>query len=216
MSHFQRVNEVYDTLPYMREPQAVIMRDFIQDQRVSDILEIGFFQGKSSAYFAAILEDLGRGHLMTIDKQNAKKHNPNILDVLSSLGLALRVTPVFAVRSHTWELGKLIRQSPRPQFDMCYFDGGHTWDVTGFGFMLVDMLLKPGGWIIFDDLDWTIASSVKRSPDRKDRYKKYSRDERSAPGVRMVFESLLPYYRYENMREDKSVKWGFAQKPLSR
>jgi hypothetical protein len=31
------------------------------------------------------------------------------------------------------------------------------WFVDGLAFFLVHRLLKPGGWIIFDDLDWTHA-----------------------------------------------------------
>jgi len=216
MSNFQKVIDLYESLPHMKERHALIMRDFIKRNDISDILEIGFLQGKSSAYFAAILEDFGRGHLTTIDKMSARQLEPNIEHVLSSLNLAHRVTPIFAYRSHTWELGKLVRKVPRPQFDMCYFDGGHTWDITGFGFVLVDMLLKPGGWIVFDDIDWTILRSLKRmnNPKGLEPYKKYSEDEKKAPGVRLVFEYLVPHFRYQNMHENKEVGWGFARKPL--
>jgi predicted O-methyltransferase YrrM len=201
----------------MKETHALIMRDFIKEHDISEILEIGFFKGKSSAYFAAILEDLGRGHLTTIDKMSARQLDPNIEHVLNSLNLAHRATPVFAYRSHTWELGKLIRKRPRPRFDMCYFDGGHTWDITGFGFVLVDMLLKPGGWIIFDDMNWTILKSLKRInyPEGLKPYKKYSEDEKKAPGVRLVFEQLVPHFRYQDLFENREVGWGFARKPLS-
>ncbi len=123
---------------------------------------MGFLHGKSSAYLAAILEDLGRGHLTTIDRKAAQEFEPNIFNTLERVGLSHRVTPIFAHRSHTWELCKMIQSGQGPRFDFCYFDGGHTWDVTGFGFVLVDLLLKPGGWILFDDLDWTIAHSLVR------------------------------------------------------
>jgi predicted O-methyltransferase YrrM len=212
MPHFDSVTANFGDLKYMDERRAKFLRDFIIENDVSDVLEIGFHKGKSSAYFAAALEDRGKGHLVTIDKARAKKLSPNIHDVVTTLGLSHRVTPIFAERSHTWELAKMVRTNPRPQFDMCYFDGGHTWDVTGFGFVLVDMLLSPGGWIIFDDLDWTISKSLVRTPARAHQYRSYSNDEREAPGVRMVFELLVPHLGYINLREEKRFSWGIARK----
>ena len=106
----------------------------------------------------------------------------------------------------------MLRQSPRPQFDFCYFDGGHVWDSTGFGFFLVDMLLKPGGWIVFDDLDWTLKASSKDESGAAYRLKQYGPEEFVAPGVRMVFETLVPERGYTDLSQKGG--WGFARKPL--
>jgi predicted O-methyltransferase YrrM len=198
----------------MRHPQAKLMRDFITEQNARDILEIGFYHGKSSAYFAAVLEDLGRGHLVTIDQDTARKRAPNIDQVLATLGLAHRVTAVFAERSYTWELAKMIRTSPRPQFDLCYFDGGHTWDGTGFGFILVDMLLRPGGWIIFDDLEWTIEEAMQQRTKVPRHWRTSSHDERTTPAVKLVFDLLAPQLGYTDRRVVNDGQWGIARKPF--
>lgn len=212
-SVFKKTHRMLAGLQYMTQTQASLLRDFIMEKDARDILEVGFFKGKSSAYIAAILEDLGRGHLTTIDRENARELKPNIVKVLADAGLSHRVTPIFAERSHTWELGKMLRATPRPAFDLCYFDGGHTWDVTGFGFFLVDALLRPGGWIIFDDLDWTIEKSIAHTPSFARGYKSYSADERETPGVRMVFEHLTKQLGYTETFEEKKFSWGFARKP---
>jgi predicted O-methyltransferase YrrM len=214
MDNFERVRAQFDALAYMRHPQATLMRDLIIASDARDILEIGFYHGKSSAYFAAILEDLGRGHLVTIDRQSARNREPNIERVLSTLGLAHRVTPVFAERSYTWELGKMVRAMPRPQFDLCYFDGGHTWDGTGFGFVLVDMLLRPGGWIVFDDLKWTMEAAMRNGAKVPRHWRACSEDERAAPGVKLVFDLLVPHLGYTDTRTINGGWWGIARKPL--
>jgi predicted O-methyltransferase YrrM len=213
-NNFDNVHKAFSDLQYMRVPQAVLMRDFIVEHAVRDILEIGFYHGKSSAYFAAILEDLGRGHLLTIDLVSAQKRELNIDQVLSTLGLRHRVTPVFAERSYTWELGKMIRTVPRPQFDLCYFDGGHTWDLTGFGFLLVDMLLRPGGWIIFDDLEWTMQSAMKDRPVPPRQWRACSADEQATPGVKLVFDLLVPHLGYTDRSVINGGRWGIARKPV--
>ena len=209
----EQVTRALEDVPYMRETQAQLLREFVAEHDLADVLEIGFYQGRSSAYLAAILEERGGGHVTTIDRPKALEHSPNIHETLERVGLAHRVTPICAERSYTWELGRMIRAEPRPAFDLCYFDGGHTWDMTGFGFVLVDMLLRPGGWIVFDDLDWTIEKSLARKPAHLHgrTYAAYTQDEREAPAVRMVFETIVPHLGYEELHERDG--WGFARKP---
>jgi predicted O-methyltransferase YrrM len=212
MASFDTVTARWRDLRYMDESRAAYLRELIRRHGCTDLLELGFAHGKSSAYLAAILEDQGRGHLTTIDNRRSRKREPAIDSVLAEVGLAHRVTPIFARRSFTWELAKMLQQSPRPQFDFCYLDGGHTWDVTGFGFVLVDMLLRPGGVVVFDDLDWTIAES-QSAQRRTKAYRKYSEDERAAKGVRMVWDIVVPRFGYTNMVEKREFHWGIAQKP---
>jgi predicted O-methyltransferase YrrM len=213
MKHFERVREEFDDLPYMNHHQATFLRDLVVEHDVRDILEVGFYHGKSSAYFAAILEDLGRGHLTTMDLRQAMKRTPNIDAVLSKLQLSHRVTTMLSERSYTWDLGKMIRANPRPQFDLCYFDGGHLWDDTGFGFVLVDMLLRPGGWIVFDDLKWTVAAVMGMDGAPKS-WQRIPADERAEPAVQLVFDWLVPHLGYRNRRAVLNGSWGVAQKPL--
>lgn len=213
MSKFDEITDRFADIKYMIAPQAVILRDLIKRQDARDILEIGFFQGKSSLYIAGALEDLGRGHLTTIDREQAKAHNPNIETLLGLTGLGHRVTPVYAYRSFTWELQKMIAQSPRPQFDLCYFDGGHTWDDTGFGFLLVDLLLKPGGLIVFDDLNWSVARSPAFAKDPA-RVATFSQDEAMARSVERVWDLLVPERGYEQVERFHKINWGVARKPV--
>src|SRR5258707_1117285 len=76
-------------------------------------------------------------------------------ELLARLGLAGFVDVVHARRSYTWELMRLIESRVvegrcRPFFDLCFVDGAHTWDTDGLAFFLVEKLLRPGGWVVFD------------------------------------------------------------------
>jgi predicted O-methyltransferase YrrM len=212
-SSIEEVDARWHDLPYMKLNRARYLRSFIREHKISSILELGFYHGKSAAFMAAILEEMGGGgHIVTMDQQSAKERTPRIEETLSSLNLQHRVTPVYAERSFTWELCKLLERKPRPQFDFCYIDGAHTWDGTGYAFFLVDLLLKPGGWVIFDDLDWSIAESAgaKKNPEN---FKQYSEEEKKALQVRKVWELLVPERGYRHRREEKKLEWGIAQKP---
>jgi predicted O-methyltransferase YrrM len=213
--NFENVRVHFEHLEYMTHAQATYLRDFIVERDARDILEIGFYHGKSSAYIGAVLEDLNRGHLVTIDKRGAHTREPNIETVLAKLGLSDRVTPLYAPRSYTWEMKKLIASKPRPQFDLCYFDGDHSWDGTGFGFVLVDMLLRPGGWIIFDDLKWTMQAAMERSSAVPSSWRGFTEDERAEPAVKIVFDMLVPRLGYVNLHTAQRGWWGIAQKPMN-
>ena len=120
MKSFDLVTRKWGHIPYMKEDRGRYIRDFMLERRLFDVLEIGFFHGKSSAYFAAIMEDAGKGHLVTIDLEKSNNREPNIDTVFDAVQLGHRLTPVYAQRSYTWELKKLIEQTPRPQFDLCW------------------------------------------------------------------------------------------------
>ncbi|MFL5916782.1 MAG: class I SAM-dependent methyltransferase [Gaiellaceae bacterium] len=128
-----------------------------------EVLELGFAHGTSTAYLAAALEEKGSGHLTTIDRPKALERHPNVEEVLEELGLRPWVTPVVA-SSYNWTLMRLLEQNTpdadtQPYVDLCFIDGAHRWDADGFAFLLVDRLLRPGGWIVFDDISWTFATS---------------------------------------------------------
>lgn len=112
----------------------------------------------------------------------------------------------------TWRLMKFLEQESQPTFDLCYLDGAHNWFVDGFASYLVHLLLKPGGWIIFDDLDWTYS----QSPGLKDSkfVKDMPKEERETPQVRKVYELLVknhPDYCNSKVEGD----WAYAQKYIT-
>lgn len=212
LTRFDEVTRSLGHVKFMTERQALVLRSLIEETEAQDILEIGFYRGKSSAYIGAILEDRGKGSLLTIDRRSGAARKPGIADLLRRMSLEHRVTPVFAHRSFTWELQKLIADGAGARFDFCYFDGGHTWDDTGFGFLLVHLLLRPGGVILFDDMNWTIEHSSSYSK-KKELLETFSPDERTAPTVRRVWDLILPTLGYTDQREITDLGWAMARKP---
>jgi predicted O-methyltransferase YrrM len=209
----ERVTERWGETPYMRAEQAAWLRDFLPEHELRSLLELGFYHGKSSAYLAAILEERGgEGHLTTIDLVSAKNLDPCIEDLLEDLGLSHRVTPIYCEQSFTLDLRDMLAQPEPPQFDFCYIDGGHTWDVTGFAFLLVDLLMKPGGWVLFDDLDWTLAKHQRRT-GQKDYATNWPEKERHMAQVRQVWDILVPARGYEDRQELTDQRWALARKP---
>lgn len=210
--NIEKIQSVVDDLPMMSYGQAQEITSFIQSKNLKNLLELGFFHGVSSCYFAGVLDEMKTGHLTTIDLKNAKTREPNIEDLLEKLGLSSYVTIYYEPTSYNWRLMKLIEQHPQPIFDFCYIDGGHDWYNTGFAFFLVDKLLKPGGWILFDDINWTFNASLGLKNSEK--VKRMPSEERETAQVKKVFELLVkPHPQYHNFIEKGN--WAYAQKKKS-
>jgi predicted O-methyltransferase YrrM len=175
-------------LPYMRIDAAWMFYDFITGNRLSTGLELGFFHGVSTAYLAGAIQDVGPGSLTTVDRMDACERMPNVESILQKAGLAGFVRVYYEPKSFNWRLMKLLEEQCDESFDFCYIDGGHTWYDTGFAFCLVARLLKPGGWVIFDDLYFTFRQSSLRE---KPWVKRMPEEEQVMPQVQQVFELLV-------------------------
>lgn len=208
----EEVDRRYPDLEYMTLRQARAVRDIVLGNGLRNLLELGTFQGKSAAYMAAILEEAGQGRLVSLDMLGCLDHSPNVHEVLRTLGLAHRVEVRLHPRSLTMTLLAMLEREPRESFDSCYFDDAHVWDVTGFAFLLVDRMLRPGAWVLFDDLDWTLARELTRVPVLAAQYRHHAPDELSMAQVRKVFEILVRDLGYRDMSEPRKG-WGLARKP---
>src|SRR5206468_1509974 len=82
------------------------------------------------------------------------------------------------------------------------------WEVDGLVVFLAVRLLRPGGWILFDDLDWSYAnSSVADEPW----VQALPKDERETAQVRKIWDLLV----VENPAFDTLFEkdgWGYARK----
>ena len=203
------VKKIVGDTPNMTLEQAVSITSFIEKHQIKNILELGFGHGVSTSYMAAALSRNGDGSIITIDKAEARQRRPNIETLLNKVNESDRVSVYYEPTSYTWRLMKFLEQEPKPTFDLCYLDGAHNWFVDGLAFYLVHLLLKPGGWIIFDDLDWTYSQSpgLKNSEFVKD----MPEDERETPQVRKVYELLVKNHPdYYNFKVEGD--WAYAQK----
>jgi predicted O-methyltransferase YrrM len=208
--HFDEVRAAVGNTPHMSAAQGRVVYDHIAAARSRRILELGFAHGTSTCYMAAALDEIGgEGHIVTIDNRNALSRDPSIFDMLDRCGLAHRVTPVIADTSYTWELMGMLERDPQPRFDFVFVDGAHLWDVDGFAFLLADRLLVPGGWVLFDDLDWTLGTSP--SLRNKEWVQALPEEQRKMAQVRKVFELLVRAHpEYTDLRDEDG--WGWARK----
>lgn len=160
----------------------------------------------STLYIASALEAVGAGQLTSVDNQSALQRKPSAAQLLAQAELSHRVELVYEQTSYNWFLYRKIREQTRDGsceacFDFCFIDGAHTWEDDGLAFFLVDKLLRPGGWILFDDLSWSMDERWPNVPP----------EQRALRQIEEVFDLLVASHpSYRELKSDGD--WGWARK----
>ena len=196
-------------LPGMPLKKVSDISEVIGNNKYKRILELGTKHGVSTRYFALAMErHFGGGEIVTMDLPQVKSLKPNVKDLFKEWDIFKEVKlEVFMENSYTWQLMKFLEKGVKP-FDFCYIDGSHLWEIDGFSFFLVDKLLKPGGCIVFDDLDWRLAlSSCWKQRD--------SLGFKFTKQVRKVWELLVKTHPdYHNFKEVNGQGFAFKKRDL--
>jgi SAM-dependent methyltransferase len=100
--------------------------------------------------------------------------------------------------TYAWTLFELVRAGRR--FDVVYLDGHHTFYVDLPAFLLADRVLEPGGWLLIDDIRWTLGSfrqsmirnfSTWRFYHSMYDWSAYSADQQSVPHIGWIAQDLV-------------------------
>lgn len=216
---FNNTARILDGIPHISKHSARVLYDFILTETPEQCLELGFAHGAGSGYIAAALDELDRGHLTSVDIQASADFTPSMEDTIARLDLGDRVSIFREKNSYNWFLKKKIEQQSQdeqclPCYDFVFIDGSKNWTIDGLAFFLADKLLRPKGWILFDDYGWRYADAAARGKKTADgiTLRALPDDQIEQPNVRAIFELLVAQHpNYANFRvQDRS--WAWAQK----
>jgi predicted O-methyltransferase YrrM len=217
---FSFVASVVDGIPNMSRDRGRRVYDHLRETDSRDVLELGTAHGVSAAYMAAAVQD-HQGRVTTVDHVIATRlRDPAPEDVLAHAGVADSVDRVLVEdSSYTWWLkDQIVARSDeasgcQPIYDFVYIDGAHNWTIDGFAFFLVEKLLRPGGWLLLDDLAWSYGVSTSSfGPGQGPEALGLSPSERVTPHMRVVFDLLVCQHPgFSNFRVEDN-DWAWAQK----
>ncbi|MEE4164783.1 MAG: class I SAM-dependent methyltransferase [Desulfocapsaceae bacterium] len=217
---FKEISAKIDGIPYIMPEMASDLYTFIISNRPAQCLELGFAHGASSCYIAAALDELGSGRLTSVDLISAASwQKPSIEELLEKTGLAGLVDVHREHTGYNWFLKKKIMEHTAnndctPVYDLCFIDGPKNWTIDGAAFFLVDKLLKPGGWVVFDDLQWTYKKKIEKGKTKSDGVSllELGPDEIDQPHIELIFQLLVMQHPdYSNFLV-KDNWWAWAQK----
>jgi predicted O-methyltransferase YrrM len=171
--------------------------DFIRQTNCRFIAEIGIYKGHTSLELAEFLNGEGELHLFDYEDRVAdveRKIRAAGYSNVRTFGSSYKI-----LDSYNWSLGKLLEGHTAPLYDYVFIDGAHTWAVDALTTFLADRLLKPGGYLDFDDYEWTLGKSPSLKPSSFPLTGKLYTDEQiSARQVKMIIDLTVrrnPRYR---------------------
>jgi len=216
----QGVTHAVRDVPFMTPAHGRQVFEHVLTTRPRNVLELGTAHGVSAAYMAAALEANGEGHVTTVDF-SAAAFDPDPGDVLARAQLSHRVTLVRDYSSYAWFLKERIADQSDaagncdPLYDFCYLDGCKNWNVDGLAVFLVEKLLRPGGWLLMDDLEWRYADHPWHAPAGDGRpLGPLSEGELAEPHLRAVFELLVKQHPAFTTFRVEDEWYGWARKEL--
>jgi predicted O-methyltransferase YrrM len=207
---FDEVARAVAGVPFMSPEQGRLVHDHIVRSGAKDVLELGTAHGVGAAYMAA-----AGARVTTVDHAGAA-YDPTPEEVLARAGVADRVTIVREFSSYTWWLKERVQErsdahgNVEPCLDFVYLDGAKNWTIDGLAVVLVEKLLRPGGWLLMDDLEWTYAEDREVTDGIV--HRELSERERSEPHLRAVFDLIVAQHPSFTELRRQDEWWGWARK----
>jgi predicted O-methyltransferase YrrM len=153
----------------------------------------------------------------TVDFAGAA-YNPSPEELLDRAGLGDRVTIVRAHSSYAWWLKEQVQArsdaagNTDPAYDFIYLDGAKNFTIDGLAVVLAEKLLRPGGWLLIDDLDHTYADDPTRAASDGIVHRELSDSERNEPHLRAVFDLIVRQHPSLTETRVQDEWWGWARK----
>lgn len=126
--------------------------------------------------------------------------------------------------TYAWTLFEMVKAGE--QYDVIYVDGHHTFYIDLPAMLLADQLLKPGGYLLVDDIFWTLdflKENMKRSLSQWYFYRtmynfsEYTPEQRALPHMRLIAEDILmKKLGYEQDSPHSLSHWWTLVKPISK
>jgi predicted O-methyltransferase YrrM len=204
--------------PHIPASRGRVLYDHIRRHRPENLLELGTARGGSALFMAAALEANGCGHLTSVDSSRWNWRNPTPREVIGRSGLAPWISLDKRFSTYTWFL-KTELESHRdgsgavaPEYDFVFLDGAKYWSTDGLAVVLIEKLLRPGGWLLLDDLGWTYEKHTSQGRHYEIEVAKLSEQERAQPHLRAVFDLLIrPNPAFDTFLVQDGW-WGWARK----
>ena len=154
--------------------------------------EIGIFKGETVLKRCKKLKTGSEIHLFDYDDKVKDVSDK----IKSKYGNKFIVREFGVIKGdYNWDLMKIIDKKESFKYDYVFLDGAHTLTIDGLAFILIDKLLKVGGFIEFDDYNWTIGRSSSCSPYPPVNNKKfihmYTKEQIDNPHVKLIVDNLV-------------------------
>lgn len=206
-SDFENLDAITKDVPYTPQLAGHLMHRIITHYRNPEVLELACGYGKITPYLGKAA-DAVNGRVRAIDHEYQTWEGKSPVDRVHEAGVGDVCDFTFDVDAR-WYTLDLLRDQPGRWIDFVYLDLSHTIEIDAFVALAVWTHLRPGGIVVFDDLDW--------SPGEHGTETDQNRTNR--PNTQQM-QILFDYIRQQPDVGDQTTwgekelnwRWGFIQK----
>ena len=223
---FEAVVEQVGGTPWMTPDQGRRIWEHFTRTTPTAALDVGTCFGASAAYMATAMRARGGGRVVTVDSALFDGGDIDVRewcrDLWRRCGVADMIEMVRIPHSNYawWLMDQVARHTPSgrtcdPCFDFAYLDGAKWLTLDAASVVLIEPLLRPGGWLLLDDLDWAYAEHPELVPTvtmADGASYRLSPDEIDLPHVRAVFDHVVRNHPSFTRCVDQGGVWGWAEK----
>jgi predicted O-methyltransferase YrrM len=175
--------------------QEEIVRAVLSSCTGQSFLEIGIGSGPRIERMQLILDNEIR--YTGCDFKSVCSMHQKELELRGMLGDKIRFVGN-EVGTYSWTLFEFMQSNE--QFDVIFIDGHHTFYVDLPAFILAHYLLKPGGYLLIDDITWTLSFLRRNLAQNFGEwcfyrnmydFSQYDKEQQNIPHVEMIAEGLL-------------------------
>ncbi len=202
---------------YLRQ-QEEILQSVLASAAGQSFLEIGIGPEPAIRRVRLMLENQVR--YVGCDFQYVCAHHRRILKKQGLMSDNIRFAPNRS-GTYAWTLFQMAQR--REQFDIIFLDGHHTFYVDFPAFVLADYLLKPGGRLLVDDIEWTLSflrKNMARSFHDWNFYRRmydfsqYDEEQQNVSHMKLIVNDVLVERLHYTRVDDASTPYRWLlQKP---
>lgn len=172
---------------------VIVLGRLLEVKDALSVAEVGVGIGATTRVIAERMSSKGELHLFDYEEVVARVERE-----LRSEGLADGIKIVThsnsrrTYDSYSWRLAQLaIEDMDRGGgfgiYDLAYLDGGHNFHHDAPACVALKELIRPGGYLVLDDVHWTFAKSRSANPERNPGIRDlYTQEQIETPHVKII------------------------------
>jgi predicted O-methyltransferase YrrM len=156
------------------------------------VAEVGIGVGATTAEIVKAMRGKGTLHIFDFeDKIASLLKDFAAADYAAGLAIVGHGNSHRTRDSYAWNLAILLK-SGGLKLDLAFLDGAHSFECDAPACCILKEMINPGGYLIFDDLYWTFASSPTMNPDVMPRTRnRYSDEQLAMAHVGLVVDLFM-------------------------
>lgn len=195
----ERMNQPgYESISKPSAEAMEVLRRVRAEHDSPTIAEVGVGIGASTIEFVKLLSGAGAIHLFDFeDVVDALVADLRALEMSAGVHLVPHGNGRQRFNGYAWSLATMLSSLEAAGlqsqiFDFVYLDGAHSFHHDAPACLVLKRMVRPGGYLVFDDMYWSFNRSPVLNPQKKPQIREdYSEDQLARPHVELVVELFV-------------------------